>query len=202
MQRATAEGLVAAELENSLLAKLYAAKASRDRGNSTPEIDQLQAFERSSPPSAARRSCPTFADRAIGWTDDLIGRIRSGAAGPTDRVLTHPVAARDEGIEGPTAATVCSSSTRSSGDESRSGAVPGVREFRSRRSSAPIVAPARSAASSACFTSSVATGRDRSICRLRSGQAWQEWQGSAFARVRSGVRSRDGFCSTVLFERT
>jgi len=32
--------------------------------------------------------------------------------------------------------------------------------------------------------------------------AWQEWQGLAFVRVRSGVRSRRGFRSTVLVERT
>jgi hypothetical protein len=32
--------------------------------------------------------------------------------------------------------------------------------------------------------------------------AWQGWQGSAFVRVRSGVRSLDGLRSTVLFERT
>jgi hypothetical protein len=36
----------------------------------------------------------------------------------------------------------------------------------------------------------------------KAGVAWQEWQGSAFARVRSGVRPRDEFRSTMLFERT
>jgi len=33
-------------------------------------------------------------------------------------------------------------------------------------------------------------------------ELWQEWQGSAFVRVRSGVRSLDGFRLTVLSERT
>jgi hypothetical protein len=32
--------------------------------------------------------------------------------------------------------------------------------------------------------------------------AWQEWQGLAFVRVRSAVRSLDEFRSTVLVERT
>jgi len=32
--------------------------------------------------------------------------------------------------------------------------------------------------------------------------AWQEWQGSAFARVRSSVRSRQGFRPTMPSERT
>ena len=36
----------------------------------------------------------------------------------------------------------------------------------------------------------------------RPEPAWQEWQGSVFARVRSSVRSWDGFRSTVLFEHT
>jgi hypothetical protein len=76
VQRATAQGLVAAELENSLLAKLNAAKASRDRGNPTPEINQLQAFEHELAAQRGKKIVATFGDRATGWTDDLIARIR------------------------------------------------------------------------------------------------------------------------------
>jgi hypothetical protein len=76
VQRAAAEGLVASELENSLLAKLYAAQASRDRGNATPEINQLQAFEHELAAQRGKKVAATFADHATGWTNDLIARIR------------------------------------------------------------------------------------------------------------------------------
>jgi|SRR5579872_5303913 len=36
----------------------------------------------------------------------------------------------------------------------------------------------------------------------RLSEAWQEWQGSVFVRVRPSVRSKDGFRLTMLFERT
>ena len=78
VQRAVAEGLVAKELENSLLAKLNAAKASRDRGNATPEINQLQAFENELAAQRTKKIDAAFADRATGWTDDLIARIEAG----------------------------------------------------------------------------------------------------------------------------
>ena len=39
-------------------------------------------------------------------------------------------------------------------------------------------------------------------CQFALGPAWQQWQGSAFVPVRSRVRSRDGFRSTMLLERT
>jgi hypothetical protein len=35
-----------------------------------------------------------------------------------------------------------------------------------------------------------------------AGAVWQEWKGSAFVRVRSNVRSRDEFRSTMVFEQT
>jgi hypothetical protein len=76
VQRAVAEGLVAAELESSLLAKLNAAKASRDRGNATSEINQLHAFEHELAAQRGKKIDATFGDRAAGWTDDLVARIR------------------------------------------------------------------------------------------------------------------------------
>jgi len=79
VQRAVAEGLVAPELETSLLAKLYAARASRDRGNRTPEVNQLQAFTQELAAQRGKKIDSVFADRATGWTNDLIARILSGA---------------------------------------------------------------------------------------------------------------------------
>jgi hypothetical protein len=79
VQRAVAEGLVAPELENSLLAKLYAARASRDRGNRTPEMNQLEAFTHELAAQRGKKIESVFADRATGWTADLISRIMSGA---------------------------------------------------------------------------------------------------------------------------
>jgi hypothetical protein len=83
VQRAVAEGLVAPELENSLLAKLYAARASRDRGNRTPEINQLQAFMRELAAQRGKKIATAFADRATGWTNDLISRITVNGAAVT-----------------------------------------------------------------------------------------------------------------------
>ena len=78
VQRATAEGLIAANLENSLLAKLNAARASRDRGNHTPETNQLAAFTHELAAQRGKKFETAFSDRATGWTDDLISRIESG----------------------------------------------------------------------------------------------------------------------------
>jgi hypothetical protein len=80
VQRAVAEGLVAPELATSLLAKLNAARASRDRGNPTPEINQLEAFTHQLAAQRGKKIATAFADRATGWTTDLIARITSGAA--------------------------------------------------------------------------------------------------------------------------
>jgi hypothetical protein len=80
VRRAVVEGLVAPELETSLLAKLNAARASRDRGNPTPEINQLEAFTHELAAQRGKKIDLAFVDRATGWTDDLIARIRSGAA--------------------------------------------------------------------------------------------------------------------------
>ena len=80
VQRAVAEGLIDANLENSLLAKLNAAKASRDRGNATPEVNQLAAFTNELAAQRGKKITASLADRATGWTNDLISRIKSGAA--------------------------------------------------------------------------------------------------------------------------
>jgi hypothetical protein len=77
VQRAVAEGLVAPELETSLLAKLYAARASRDRGSTTSEINELEAFVRELAAQREKKITVSFADRATGWTYDLISRIWS-----------------------------------------------------------------------------------------------------------------------------
>jgi hypothetical protein len=78
VQRAVKEGLVAAELETSLLAKLDAARASRDRGNRTPEVNQLSAFTNELAAQRGKKIQTAFDDRAAGWTNDLIARIESG----------------------------------------------------------------------------------------------------------------------------
>jgi hypothetical protein len=80
VQRAVAEGLVASNLGNSLLVKLYAARASRDRGNRTPEANQLEAFVHELAAQRGKKIVPAFSDRATGWTEDLIARVESGKA--------------------------------------------------------------------------------------------------------------------------
>ena len=51
-----------------------------DRGNSTPEINQLAAFTNELAAQRGKKITPAFADRATGWTNDLIARIKTGAA--------------------------------------------------------------------------------------------------------------------------
>ena len=80
MHRAVKLGLVAAQQEQPLIAKLEAAKASRDRGNTTAEINQLQAFIQDLQAQRGKKIDPVFADRAIGWTLDLISRISGGGS--------------------------------------------------------------------------------------------------------------------------
>ena len=100
VQRAVTEGLVAPELETSLIAKLEAARASRDRGNTTAEVKQLEAFIQQLAAQRGKKVEPTFADLATGWTEDLITRIGRGAAGPAMKpptsvaALTRPAPAR------------------------------------------------------------------------------------------------------------
>ena len=77
VQRATREVLVAAQLENSLLAKLYAARNSRDRGQVGSQTNQLQAFIHELSAQRGKKITPSFADRARGWTADLIARLTS-----------------------------------------------------------------------------------------------------------------------------
>ena len=79
VKRAVREGLVSSEQEQPLLAKLEAAKASRDRGNVTPEINQLEAFIHDLAAQRGKKIAPSFSDRATGWAADLINRIKSGA---------------------------------------------------------------------------------------------------------------------------
>jgi hypothetical protein len=81
VQRAVAEGIVAPELENALLAKLYAAQASRNRGDRTPEANQLGAFVNQLAAQRGKKIAADFADRATGWTNDLITRIANGVPG-------------------------------------------------------------------------------------------------------------------------
>ena len=80
VQRAVALGLVAPETENDLMAKLNAAKASRDRGNSTPEVNQLQALINATQAQRGKKINTAFADRFSGWTQDLTVRIQAGKA--------------------------------------------------------------------------------------------------------------------------
>jgi hypothetical protein len=80
VQRAVKEGLIAPELETSMLANLYAARASRDRGSVISELNQLEAFKAELDSQRGKKVVPSFVDRATGWTDDLISRIKSGAA--------------------------------------------------------------------------------------------------------------------------
>jgi Glycosyl hydrolase family 1 len=58
----------------------------------------------------------------------------------------------------------------------------------------------RNTPSSICTLRDYAANVDTARCK--AGAAWQEWQGSAFVRVRSTVRSRREFRSTMLLERT
>jgi hypothetical protein len=78
VHRAVGLGLVAAQQEQPLIAKLEVAKASRDRGKTAAEINQLQAFVYDLQAQRGRKSDAAFADRAIGWTNDLISRIGGG----------------------------------------------------------------------------------------------------------------------------
>ena len=84
VHRAVKLGLVAAQQEQPLIAKLEAAKASRDRGNTTAEINQLQAFIQDLQAQRGKKIDPVFADRAIGWTLDLISRISGSGGGACD----------------------------------------------------------------------------------------------------------------------
>ena len=78
VQRATREGLIERQLENSLLVKLYAARKSRDRGHVWTEINQLTAFTHELAAQRGKKITTSFADRARGWTADLIARLQSG----------------------------------------------------------------------------------------------------------------------------
>jgi hypothetical protein len=80
VHRAVALGLVSRQQEQALIAKLEAAKASRDRGNTTSEINQLQAFIHDLQAQRGKKIDPAFDDRAVGWTNDLIARVVSGVA--------------------------------------------------------------------------------------------------------------------------
>jgi hypothetical protein len=78
VQRGVREGLIARELEQSLLAKLYAARSSRDRGNRTAEVNQLTALVHEvETAQAGKKITATFAVRFVGWTNDLIARINA-----------------------------------------------------------------------------------------------------------------------------
>jgi hypothetical protein len=79
VERAAGLGLVAREQKQALLAKLYAAKASRDRGNGSSVAAQLGSLQQDLLAQRGKKIDVAFADRAIGWTNDLISRIRGGA---------------------------------------------------------------------------------------------------------------------------
>ena len=69
------------------------------------------------------------------------------------------------------------------------------------RPSVPLTAASRSSARIPSPFEGVVSG-GRASCRLNIRIAWQQWQRSTFARVRSSVRLRDGFRSTMRPERT
>ena len=98
VQRATAQGLIAPELENSLLVKLDAALSSRNRGNPTPEINQLQAFTQELAAQRGKKIDPGFDTRATAWTNDLISRTSAPKASikavTVARVVKHHKKAR------------------------------------------------------------------------------------------------------------
>ena len=75
VKRGVKEGVIAPQQEQPLLAKLYAAQASRDRGNVTSETNQLQAEVHDLQAQDNKKIQPSFAQRMIGWTQDLIIRI-------------------------------------------------------------------------------------------------------------------------------
>jgi hypothetical protein len=50
--------------------------ASRDRGNATPEINQLEAFTHELAAQRGKKIATAFAVRVSGWTNDLIARIK------------------------------------------------------------------------------------------------------------------------------
>jgi RHS repeat-associated protein len=75
VERGVLEGLIAPEQRQPLLAKLYAAQASRDRSQVTPEINQLTAFIHDDQAQTGKKIQTNFADRLIGWTQDLIVRL-------------------------------------------------------------------------------------------------------------------------------
>ena len=103
VQRAVSEGLVAPELETALVAKLEAARASRDRGNTRAEVNQLEAFAQQLAAQRGKKVAPTFADLASGWTEELItriGRVPAGQTvqpGATAAALARPAPARAPG---------------------------------------------------------------------------------------------------------
>jgi hypothetical protein len=84
VERAVDEGLIRPELENSLLVKLYAARASRERGQVTPQLGQLRSFTHELASQRGKKIAATFTDRASGWTNDLIARVLAGEADGTN----------------------------------------------------------------------------------------------------------------------
>jgi hypothetical protein len=75
VKRGVKEGVIAPNQEQPLLAKLYAAQASRDRGNVTAESNQLTAEIHDLEAQSGKKIQPAFDQRMIGWTQDLIIRI-------------------------------------------------------------------------------------------------------------------------------
>jgi hypothetical protein len=64
------------DLEQSLLATLYAARASRDRGDRIAEISQLRRSCTKLAAERGKKIATAFADRATGWTNDLVSGIQ------------------------------------------------------------------------------------------------------------------------------
>jgi hypothetical protein len=75
VHRGVREGLIAPQQEQPLIAKLNAAIASRDRGNTTSETNQLQAEVHDLQAQDAKKIQPLFDARMIGWVQDVIIRI-------------------------------------------------------------------------------------------------------------------------------
>ena len=75
VKRGVQEGVIAPEQEQPLLAKLYAARASRDRGQVTAEINQLQAEVHLLEAQDGLKIEHLFDVRMIGWVEDLVLRL-------------------------------------------------------------------------------------------------------------------------------
>ena len=74
-ERGVLEGVIAQEQRQPLLAKLYAARASRDRSQITAELNQLQAEVHLLDAQDGMKIEHLFDARMIGWVEDLILRL-------------------------------------------------------------------------------------------------------------------------------